>query len=89
MFAPFQSDMIFTLAFGAFQSQDDFLGGLGFLSENGLGLTAVTLLFPIVTTTTLSHLPLFALFVLRHFVRFVHPAFLAEGLSRLGHVHLV
>jgi len=42
------------LALGALESEHDLLGGLGLLVEDGLGLTTVTLLLPVVTTLTLS-----------------------------------
>ena len=42
------------LALGALETQNDLLGGLGLLVEDGLGLTTVTLLLPVVTTLTLS-----------------------------------
>merc|ERR1712105_573214 len=39
---------------GALQSEDDLFGGLGLLSEDGLGLTSVSLLLAVVTTFALS-----------------------------------
>lgn len=42
------------LALGALETENDLLGGLGLLVEDGLGLTTVTLLLPVVTTLTLS-----------------------------------
>lgn len=42
------------LALGALETQNDLLGGLGLLVEDGLGLTTVTLLLPVVTTLTLG-----------------------------------
>ena len=55
-------------AFGALQSEGDLLGGLGFLSEDGLGLTSVSRLFAIVSASTLGSLALLALLVLSHLV---------------------
>lgn len=40
------------LALGALHSQDDFLGGLGLLSEDWLGLSSESRLFSVVTTTS-------------------------------------
>jgi hypothetical protein len=42
------------LASCALQSEDDLLGGLGPLVEDGLGLTSVTGLLTVVTTLTLG-----------------------------------
>merc|ERR1712105_221616 len=39
---------------GALQSEDDLFGGLGLLSEDGLGLTSVSILLAVVTTFALS-----------------------------------
>lgn len=52
--ASFQGELCLGLAHGALQPQNDFLGGLGLLSEDRLGLTTVTALLTIVTTLTLS-----------------------------------
>ncbi len=42
------------LADGTFQTQDDLLGGLGFLMEDGFGLTTVAGLLTVVTTLSLG-----------------------------------
>jgi hypothetical protein len=52
--AALQCQLGLGLALGALQSEHDLLGGLGLLVEDGLGLTTVTALLPVVTTLTLS-----------------------------------
>lgn len=54
MLASLQSQLGLGLALGALQSEHDLLGGLGLLVEDGLGLTTITALFPVVTTLTLG-----------------------------------
>lgn len=58
------------------------------LSEDGFSLTTKTLLFTIVTSSTLRGMSLFALLILRHFMILVYLAFLAEGTSLLRYVNL-
>ena len=58
------------------------------LPENRFGLTTITFLFSVVTTTTLGSTTLLGLFVLRHFVDFVGLAFLAIGATTFWYVHL-
>merc|ERR1719491_2582679 len=57
------------LAFAALELQNNFLGGFCLLVEDGLGLTAETLLFLLVTAVTLSLAVLLTRFVLRDLVR--------------------
>lgn len=52
--AALQGELLLALAGSALQAQDDLLGGLGLLVEDGLGLTTVTALLPVVTTLTLG-----------------------------------
>ena len=52
--ASLQRQLLLGLALGALQSQHNLLGGLGLLVEDGLGLTTVTALLPVVTTLTLG-----------------------------------
>lgn len=54
MLAALQSQLFLGLAGSALKTQDNLLGGLGLLVENGLGLTTVTTLLPVVTTLTLG-----------------------------------
>ena len=49
---------------GAFESEDDLLGGLGLLVEDGLGLTTITGLLSVVTTLTLCEDGVLTLLVL-------------------------
>jgi hypothetical protein len=51
--AALQGELLLGLAGSALETQDDLLGGLGLLVEDGLGLTTVTALLPVVTTLTL------------------------------------
>lgn len=52
--ATFQNKLMLVLANGTFKTQDDLLSGLGFLVENGFGLTTITGLFAVITTLSLS-----------------------------------
>jgi hypothetical protein len=52
--AALQGELLLGLAGSALQAQDNLLGGLGLLVEDGLGLTTVTALLPVVTTLTLG-----------------------------------
>jgi len=77
------------LANGALQSERDFLGGLGLLPEDGLGLASVAGLFAVVASPALRGLALLALLVLRDLVDGVGEALAAVGLAGLGnHNHL-
>jgi len=52
--ATLKGELCLGLALCALQSQDNLLGGLGLLVEDGLGLTTVTRLLTVVTTLTLG-----------------------------------
>lgn len=52
--ASLQSQLGLGLANNTLQSQDNLLGGLGLLVENGLGLTTVTALLTVVSSLTLG-----------------------------------
>ena len=52
-----------------FPPEDDLLGGLGLLSEDGLGLSTVSLLLAVVTTLALGLQRVLTLLVLRHLVK--------------------
>jgi hypothetical protein len=52
--ATLQSELLLGLAGSALKTQDDLLGGLSLLVEDGLGLTTVTALLAVVTTLTLG-----------------------------------
>ena len=54
MLATLEGELCLGLALCALQSQDNLLGGLGLLVEDGLGLTTVTTLLPVVTALTLG-----------------------------------
>jgi len=73
--ASFDGHLILSLAVRALQPEDDLLGGLGLLSEDGLGLSTVSLLLAVVTTLALGLERIFTLLVLRHLVKRVLPAF--------------
>merc|ERR1711875_86537 len=89
MLASLDGDLVLALAISALQSEDDLLGGLGLLSEDGLGLTSVSLLLAIVTPLALGLERVLAFLVLRHLVQRVLSAFGrgAEGTAGLGYVH--
>ena len=78
------------LAFVALQSEGDFLGGFGLLSEDGLGLTSVSRLLPVVTPPSLGGLALLTLLVLGDLVDGVSLALHAVSLLGLGdHNHFM
>lgn len=52
--AALQRKLLLGLASSALKTKDDLLGGLGLLVEDGLGLTTITALLPVVTTLTLG-----------------------------------
>jgi hypothetical protein len=52
--AALQGELLLGLAGSALETEDDLLGGLGLLVEDGLGLTTVTALLPVVTALTLG-----------------------------------
>merc|ERR1712221_46738 len=64
--ASFDGNLILSLAVDALQPEDDLFGGLGLLSEDGLGLSTVSLLLAVVTPFALSLERILAFFILRH-----------------------
>lgn len=58
------------------------------LSEDWLSLATESLLFPVVTTTTLSSMSLLRLLVLRHLVDLMRVAFAAVRATLLWNIHL-
>lgn len=52
--ATLQRELLLLLASSALKTQDDLLGSLGLLVEDGLGLTTITALLPVITTLTLG-----------------------------------
>lgn len=89
--ASLQGQLALGLALDALQSQDDLLGGLGLLVENGLGLTTITALLSVVTALTLGEQRGLASLVLGDLVLGVLAALLAlaVGVSGLGNVDLI
>lgn len=79
------------LANSAFQTQDNLLGSLGFLVEDGLGLTTITALLTVVTALSLSEDGGFTGLVLGNFVGGVTTALLTgtEGFTSLRDVDLL
>lgn len=59
------------------------------LPENRLSLTTKSLLFTIVTTSSLSGFTFLGLFVLRHFMQFVALAFFAKSATLFRYVNLL
>jgi hypothetical protein len=89
--ATLQSELLLGLARGALETEDDLLGGLGLLVEDGLGLTTVTALLAVVTALTLSVQRGLSSLVLGDLVLGVLVAFLAlaVGPAGFGNVDLV
>jgi len=52
--AALEGELLLVLAGSALHSEDDLLGGLGLLLEDGLGLTTETLLLAVVSSLTLG-----------------------------------
>ena len=75
------------LAYSALQSQRDLLGGLGFLPEDGFGLTSITRLLAVISAPTLSRPTFFSLLVLGDLVHSVSRAPGTVGLPSLGNHH--
>ena len=77
------------LANNTFQSQHNLLGSLGFLVENGLGLTTETRLFTVITSLTLGKQGSLTSFVLSNLVLSVLTTglTLTVGLSGLWNVN--
>lgn len=77
-----------TLALRALQPESDLLGCLGFLSEDGLGLSSVTRLLAVITPSSLSGLAFLALLVLGDLVESVGFALAGtEGLPGFWNYH--
>jgi len=88
--ASLQRQLCLCLAHGALQSQHDLLRCLGFLVEDGLGLTTITALLTVITTLSLREERSLAGLVLGNLVLGVLLAGLALAVcpSGLGNVHL-
>jgi hypothetical protein len=82
--AALEGELLLGLAGSALETQDDLLGGLGLLVEDGLGLTTVTTLLPVVTTLTLSEKGGLASLVLGDLVLGVLVALLGLAVSPAG-----
>ena len=54
MLASLQRQLLLGLALCALETQNDLLGSLGLLVEDGLGLTTITALLTVITTLTLG-----------------------------------
>jgi hypothetical protein len=84
---PADDDASLSLALVALQSEGDFLGGLGLLSEDGLGLSSIARLLAVVTSSALGGLAFLAFLVLRDLVLHMSLALRAVGLPTLGNHH--
>merc|ERR1719378_1615803 len=80
-------DLVLPLALSALQPQDQLLGGLGLLPQDGLGLTSEPLLLAVVPAPALGLLRLGGLLVLGHLHLDVLAALGAVRVAGLGHVH--
>lgn len=88
VFASFQWNLFSVFAFRTFHPQNNFLCCFCFLPEDGLGLTAKTLLFAVITSSALRGMSLLTFLILRHFVSFVYFAFFAKSTPLLRYVNL-
>lgn len=88
MLAALEGQLVLLLAHTALHSEDDLLGGLGLLLENGLGLTTVTLLLAVVAALTEGEEGGLAGLVLGDFLGGVLVALFAVRVAGLGDVHL-
>ena len=86
--ATLDGDHSSSLAGTALKLEGNLLGGLCLLSENGLGLTSVTLLFSIISSLSLGSQGSLTGLILRHFVNLMLLAFLAVCSSLLWCVDL-
>lgn len=87
VFASLDGQLLASLALGAFHTQHNLLGGLSLFTQDGLRLATESLLFSVVTTTSLGGGRFLSLLVLGHLVEGVLLALaLAEGPSGLGNV---
>lgn len=77
-----------SLACTAFELENNLLGSLGLLSEDGLGLTSVSFLFGIISSLSLSDGGVLTFLVLRHLVNLMLFAFTTVSSFRFGSVHL-
>ena len=87
MLTSLKRDLFPVFALRAFHPQDNFLRGFCLLSEYRFGLAAETLLFTVVTPSTLRRVSFLALFVLCNFMRLVHLALLAESAPLFRYVN--
>ena len=75
------------LGLGALELEDDLLGVLGLLPEDGLGLSTESLLLHIISPLSLGHQRVLALLVLGHLVHGVLLFLPAVSSLRLGNMH--
>jgi hypothetical protein len=89
MFGSLEAQLLFDLAYLAFQTKNNLTGGLGLLVKDGLGLTTETHLLRVVTSLSLCKVGGFARLVLCHLVDGVLLAFRrsTESLSLLRNIH--
>ena len=76
------------LACGAFKLECNLLGGLGLLSEDGLGLSTEPRLLGVISSLSLSKEGILTLLILGHLVDGVLGALLAVSFHLLGYVDL-
>jgi len=82
--ASLQSELLLGLAGSALKTQDDLLGGLSLLVEDGLGLTTITALLSVITTLTLGEKGSLSSLVLGDLVLGVLSALLALAIGPAG-----
>merc|ERR1719150_2082052 len=84
---PLDGTLILPLAIRTLQPQNQLLGSLGLLPQDGLGLATESLLLAIVPASALGLLGLGGLLVLGHLHLDVLVALGAEGVTTFGHVN--
>merc|ERR1711970_244445 len=89
MLASLDRHLILTLAVGALQPENDLFGGLCLLPEDRFRLTAISLLFAVVTAFPLGRQRVFTFLILRNLMQRVFSAFggSAKGTTGLGDIH--
>ena len=84
MLAPLDGALGVVLAALALQLQHNLLGGFCLLVENGLGLTTISRLLPVITTLSLGRQAVLTLLVLSDLVKGVLLALLVFAVGFLG-----
>merc|ERR1719192_881205 len=79
--------LLFVLTVGGLHLQHDLFGGLGFLVEDRFGLTTITALFSVISSSTLAEWRFLAFLVLGHLEVLVFSGGWAVGFSGFWYVY--